>query len=258
MIKSASLVVLLLSATAFADGVEQSQSAPTPGAFDTFVLSMGYHNDYCNQYSTAAECTIPNVAKGLGLHGLWPDKAGDTKHSYGYCDLPASKVKNWCDPAIDVKSRIPADEFAELAAIQPGDDTACLYNHEWYAHGACSQLSIADYFEAALTIAKRFQQLPATNALVKSLAGKNATRALFQQALESDLGANSASAVVLCRQDKSKGWHFSSFSVALSKTNYRLFPAAESFGQLDLYPGPDGKPVPDLGNCPDTGIIVSE
>ena len=247
----------MLSLNAFAGAPEETRAAPTPGAFDTYVLSMGYHNDYCSQYPKDAECTVQPLVTGLALHGFWPDKTGDTKHTYGYCDLPASKVKNWCDPAIDVKSRIPAAEYSELAAVQPGDDTGCLYNHEWYAHGACSQLSIADYFEDALTLAKRFQQFPATNALVKSLAGTTATRAVFQQALAQDLGANATSAVVLCRQDKSNAWHFSSFSVALSKTNYRQFPDPASFAELDLYPGPDGKPARNLGNCPESGIIIA-
>ena len=152
---------------------------------------------------------------------------------------------------------MPADEFAELSAVQPED--SCLYNHEWYAHGACSALPVADYFADAVTLARRFLALPHVNAVVKSAAGQTVDLATLQEALTQDLGAaSSGSAVVLCRQDRqSKAWYFSSFTVGLDKQNLMQFPAPASFAPLKPYPDQNGVPRPDVGNCPQTGIRVA-
>lgn len=251
------LFLICMGTSAVAD--EQAPfAAPKPGNFDNYVLSITYHNDYCAQYPKDAECTTQPVMQGMSLHGLWPSQNDDMKNSYGYCDLPASQVKNWCAADIDVKGRMSPEEFADLSSVQPGD-ISCLYNHEWYAHGACSALSVADYFQDALTLAKRFQQLPRVNELVKNSAGKIVDRAPFQQAIAQDLGPAAAnSAIVLCRQDKkTKAWYFSSFSVALDKVNLMQFPAPASFSPMKPYSDSSGKPQPDTGNCPETGIVVA-
>jgi ribonuclease I len=233
----------------------------TPGAFDTFTLSLTYHNDYCVEYPTDAECnpSVGTVIKGVVLHGLWPDRADDPKSTYGYCDLPASKVNaNWCAADIDVKSQIPAQEFSALLAQVPGT-VSCLYNHEWYAHGTCSGIPIGPYFADAMILAQRFQTLPATQKFIADSAGTSVDRAGFVQALAADLGPNAAdSAIVLCRVDKTTNTtSFSSFSIALDKVHYMDFPAQSGLAQLKPYVGPSGVPAKDVGNCPDTGIVVA-
>jgi ribonuclease T2 len=261
MVEKFLLFVFLVfsSANAFASQAPQAhqQASPQPGLFDSYNLSITYHNDFCLQFPQDAECTTKPVLQGLSLHGLWPDKKDDPKNTYIYCGLPASSVKQWCDPSIDVKNQMSQEEFNALAAIQPGD-ISCLYNHEWYAHGTCSGLSVVDYFEDALTLAQRFLQLPRVNQLVLSSAGKTLDLATIQAALAHDLPAAGASAIVLCRQDKnSKAWYFSSFTVGLDKDNLMQFPAAASFAPLKPFPDGSGNNHPDTGNCPQTGILFA-
>lgn len=228
------------------------------GDYDTFNLSMTYHNDYCAQHSRDMECTTQPIFQGLSLHGLWPDRRDDPKNKYGYCDLPADKVKIWCDPAIDVKSKIPADEFSQLLSVQPGD-VSCLYNHEWYAHGSCTNRSVADYFMDSLSIAQRFLKLPNLQQVVKNSAGKTVDLVVFQNALLQDLGPKADDfSIVLCRKDQKTGsFYFSSLLVGLDKVNYMKFPEPSSFAPLKPRADADGKPQPNRGNCPATGIQVS-
>jgi ribonuclease I len=255
----ARIVVLCLSLLTGLPAAYAGAPVPkTPGAFDAYVLALTYHNEFCREKPQEAECNQGPVLKGMVLHGLWPNRNDDPKNSYGYCDLPPEQVNHdWCSAAIDVKNQMPAKEFAELAESVPGT-TDCLYNHEWYAHGACSGLSVSEYFADALAITKSFQALPHIQRLIQASAGKSVDRADLTNALMQDLGNDAdGKFVVLCRKDPHSGTeYFSQLSIGLDKDRLMDFPAADSLAPLKPYTDKNGQQKRDQGNCPAHGIVV--
>jgi ribonuclease T2 len=218
---------------------------------------MSYQEDFCVATPTSASCT-PDAATGMTLHGLWPDRHTDYKDTYQFCGYNEAAInqERWCSADIDVKDQFAPGELAALSSVMPGVQT-CLYNHEWYSHGTCSGLSVAAFFEDALTLAGRFRALPAIQKLIQQNSGKTLDRASIQQAAASDLGPKAADAVlVMCRLDSGKAY-FSEIEVALDRKLLMDFPAPDSLAQIKPYPDKNGVPQKDQGNCPETGIIVT-
>jgi len=237
--------------------VAGNDSTQPPGQFDTYILAMSYQNDFCLTQPSSASCK-PGEMDGMTLHGLWPDRNTDYKNTYQFCGYSESWVnkQKWCSAAIDVKSQMQPGELDSLGQIMPGVET-CLYNHEWYAHGTCSGLNVADYFQDATVLATRFHNLPQIQALIRSSAGQTLEKAQIIAALTADLGSQAeASFVVMCRNVGGKSY-FSQINVGLDRQKLMEFPAAESFAPIKPYPDKNGVPEPDQGTCPDAGILIS-
>lgn len=242
-------------------GTPTGGSGLNAGQFDSYVLAVTYQNEYCQFNPTEAECTVNPVPSGLGLHGLWPNRDDDLKDNYQYCGPSQSSLgKNWwCRSDLDIKSKLSPAEFDELYAVMPGV-ASCLYNHEWYAHGTCSGLTTAQYFDESTILATRFRQLKNIQAVLSQMAGQTVDRDVVFNAIIADLGPKAADAArVNCFKEKGSGlMYFSEIDVGLDRVRYMDFPSQDSLYPLKPYLEPNGQIIKDKGSCPETGIVISK
>lgn len=119
------LVILLgVDSPVWAKKKKKTKAAPT---FDYYLLALSWAPDYCRLHPSdrTAECAIGNRT-GFVVHGLWPQR----ETSQGPpCGADGQKVTTAIVNA--TLKYIPTKE---------------LMQHEWDHHGACSGLSMADYF----------------------------------------------------------------------------------------------------------------
>jgi ribonuclease T2 len=108
-------------------------------SFDCYVLSLSWSPEHCAETSDSSTECAGSRPYGFVLHGLWPESA----RGRGPQHCPG--------PALDAS--LVTDE---LRSIMPGDR---LIEHEWTTHGACSGLSQAEYFRAAVR-AYRLVKIP--------------------------------------------------------------------------------------------------
>lgn len=213
------------------------------GEFDSYVLALQWSAAFCETRPSLPECGDRDPdrfsAKHLTLHGLWPEKAGDASHSYGYCGVDDAtraldRAATWCRmPALGLTSRTSA----RLAEVMPAV-ASCLDKHEWYKHGSCSGFTPEAYFTRAADIVtsvagSEFGRFLAANA-GKAVTG-DAVRAAFERAF----GAGSGGKVRLTCV-KARG--ASLLSDVRLKLAHPLRPASE-LGKMILAGG-------DKGNCP--------
>lgn len=178
-----------------------------PGEFDSYVLSMSWQPAFCAQRPAKTECLslTPGSygAKKLVLHGLWPNKVGDLRYSYGFCGVDTNvrkldRTRRWCEMP---EPALSTDTKNKLVVVMPGV-SSCLERHEWYRHGTCSGLSPDDYFLKAYTFAtelanSNFGKLIATN------AGKSVSVDSLLTLFERDFGPGSRKAVeLLCDNER--------------------------------------------------------
>jgi ribonuclease T2 len=242
------------------NALAQPPTPPTPGEFESYTLAMTYEVDFCDINPDKKECKDGLGRAGLVLHGLWPNKSNDPKHTYQYCgNLNEEQIgKEWCAPDIDVQIQMTPLVLSALTLVMPGVES-CLYNHEWYAHGTCSGLTVNDYFNLSATIAGGFRKLGHFEAFLVQYAGKTVTRQQLMDALIQDFGDKTVDAAIfLCREDKqTKTHHFTEVDLTLQRKTIDKFPAADSLGVTEPIMDHDGKSVKNLGSCPETGIVVS-
>lgn len=128
------------------------------GEFDYYLLSLSWSPAYCLESPGAAECHGPR-RYGFIVHGLWPQ--GD-RVSPEHCD---------------VHRAVPETVVDSLADIMPARG---LVYHEWSAHGTCSGLEPAEYFELLRSARSR---VAVPDELIKPLAAisrsADALRAAF-------------------------------------------------------------------------------
>ena len=121
------------------------------GQFDTYVFSLQWAAAFCEGKPGLPECAdrAPGrfSSNNLTIHGLWPDKAGDSSHTYGYCGVDPKvqaldRAATWCRmPDLNLAS----GTMSRLTEIMPGA-ASCLQNHEWYKHGSCSGFTPDEYY----------------------------------------------------------------------------------------------------------------
>jgi ribonuclease T2 len=258
------VLALVISAIGGAsDGMAHSKKPhiePVRGEFNYYVFALSYQKDFCASHPNKVECQSGEILGGMGLHGLWPNRDDDPQHQYGYCDLPEKQIgSEWCASDIDVRSKISDEAFERLSVAMPGVKS-CLYNHEWYAHGSCSGLSVEDYVSDASELTFKFWSLTAINELILDAEGEKVSREQILKALEKDLGPQSRdSVVVTCRLDKNKKTaYLSEIHISLDREKFMSFPAPESLAPIKPHPGKDGALVKDNGNCPEEGIVLTQ
>jgi ribonuclease T2 len=218
------------------------------GQFDSYTFTMSWEPAFCEGKPNAQECASQSPdrfdASNLALHGLWPDKSGDSAHSYGYCGVPSSdqsldRAPTWC------RLREPAYSdatHAALGVVMPGVNS-CLDHHEWTKHGTCSGLTADQYFATAAA----FVQDIAASSFGKFLtanAGKTVALSDAVAAFEADFGAGSGSKLTLnCTNVRGS----SALLEARLHLPSRLRPAPELAAML-LNTG-------DRGNCPSSFLL---
>jgi ribonuclease I len=166
--------------------------------------------------------------------------------------------KDWCVADLDIAQQMRSGTYLNLATAMPGVHS-CLYNHEWYAHGTCSGLSVNSYFRKAAKLADRFLALKNFNQLIEHSQGGSVSRADLLNALKADLGPKSdEAAVLLCRIDRqTQKAYFSEVDLTLKREAFMAFPAERSLGVSKPHLGPNGAAVRDQGNCPEEGIGIT-
>ena len=216
----------------------QSKERPEAKLFDSYVFAMSYMNDFCNSHPTKIECKTRLDHPEMVLHGLWPNLHGDARHAYQYCSISQEEFgKNWCNSSFDVSSKMEANDFTSLSEVMPGVQS-CLYNHEWYAHGTCSGMSVKEYFKMATGLAKVFRSLPHFKSFLKGNYGKEVSHDDLMNALKEDLGSEAMSSIALqCRHGKKAAStsvsYLSELQITLDVKNINQFPNAKSFSESE-------------------------
>lgn len=100
-------------------------STGAPGDFAYYLLSLSWSPAYCLSSPGAAECNGPR-RYGFIVHGLWPQNE-----------------QGWPEHC-DVQRAVPEEVVQGIADVMPARG---LVYHEWSAHGTCSGLEPAAYFE---------------------------------------------------------------------------------------------------------------
>lgn len=134
------LLILVLTASAFARNRHRSTPQNSSGQFDYYLLSLSWAPTYCSEHpnDNSTECR-PGEHKAFVLHGLWPQsQSGPPPEN--------------CGSARPVSQQI----VRQMLAYFP---SASLIQHEWARHGTCSGLSASDYF-AGVEQAFKTAQVP--------------------------------------------------------------------------------------------------
>jgi len=103
-------------------------AAPAPGAYDYYVMALSWSPTFCRTHPDEDE-QCGDKGYGFVMHGLWP------------------QYQNGGGP-----QRCASDErpdrrtVADALAFMP---SRRLINHEWYAHGSCTGMDPAAYFQTA-------------------------------------------------------------------------------------------------------------
>lgn len=107
----------------------EANAQPGPGArFDYFVLALSWAPDFCAHSAgrgTSRECD-PARHVGFVVHGLWPQR------DYG-------RPLEDCAPVRPVSSAI-------VESMLPLMPDRGLIQHEWRAHGSCTDMPPREYF----------------------------------------------------------------------------------------------------------------
>lgn len=119
---------------------ERSRNAEgMAGQFDYYVLSLSWAPTFCGdpKHRDARECDVSRDT-GFVIHGLWPQR--ENERSPEYCG----------------NAPLDGAALSEAVALMPDEGLA---RHEWKAHGTCSGLSPAAYFET-MKKARQAVQIP--------------------------------------------------------------------------------------------------
>ncbi|NVN93349.1 MAG: hypothetical protein HXX11_22515 [Desulfuromonadales bacterium] len=239
----------ILSSTAYAQQSGKGTTA-VPGKFDSYVFSLSWQPAFCETKPDKKECISQTAdrydANNLVLHGLWPNKKGDTRHVYGFCNVKNSirKLDNastWCKmPAPGLTD----DTKNNLSTVMPGY-ASCLERHEWYKHGTCSNLEANEYFSTASSLVAKVAE---TNfgKYISANVGNTVNSDDLISAFEKDFGPGSRDYVNLYCQDKQGA------SMLLEVRMY-LTKSLPSEGELkSLLVRPDSS---EQGTCPQKILI---
>src|SRR5262245_5426744 len=123
-------ILIVASALSAQPGRKRRPKQSADTSFDYYVLALSYAPDFCAQPSgekDPRECG-PGRKIGFIVHGLWPQRE-------------MGRGPERCAPARPVSTSI-------VQAMLNYIPTESLIQHEWANHGACSGLSVSDYFAA--------------------------------------------------------------------------------------------------------------
>ena len=242
--------VASLASTSFADEQTPAVAPPIAGQYDSIMLAVTYMPDFCAKMGNKKECKSGAPLPLFGLHGLWPNRANDPKHTYRFCTsvLESQLKTNWCATATDLVKNgyLSQSTFANLSAVMPGA-ASCLYNHEWYAHGTCTSMTPENYYLASIDLMTQFHARSTFQDLVAKAQGSRVTRDQLIAALRADFGNQVESALVMaCRIDgATQKAYLREIRFNLDSQNFASFPADKSF-----------KPADETGDCPDGDIEI--
>jgi ribonuclease T2 len=243
------LIALLFAAPLAAQPVPTAPDGTPAGQFDSYVFALTWEPTFCEgkSFTECANMTPDSFdAKNLTLHGLWPDRNGDSKHAYGDCGVGSDIQQNdhggsWCKmPALGLTDAT----LSVLTPVMPGV-ASCLQNHEWYKHGSCSGLAPDDFFTQAAGLAAHVADTGLGRFLTAHV-GQNVSPDDLFSAFETDFGAGSRSSVTLSCTNVGGTEMLSEIHLSLSP---KLLAPAE-LGAM-LVPANGAGP----GNCPASFLL---
>jgi ribonuclease T2 len=161
----------------FAPAAAQPRQQSEPGKFDYYVLSLSWSPSFCEtSRGSANELQCGRRPYAFVVHGLWP------QYEKGFpenCQVPAPRL----DRAI-------VDAMLDLMPA-PG-----LVFHEWDAHGTCSGLGPAAYFD---TVRKARAAVTIPGAYVDPQAPLTVTpQAVVESFVKANDGLSPAGIVIDC------------------------------------------------------------
>jgi ribonuclease T2 len=223
----------------------RADQGPAAGDFSNYLFVLEWEPQFCTTVSGAPECAALTTGSFAAtypvLHGLWPDQAGDTSDSYGYCGAaiaqkPLDHASTWCQmtlPPLSDATRASLDKY------MPGTKS-CLEHHEWERHGTCSGLSADAYFGAETGLAAAVDG-SSFGAYVAQHAGGLVDRDSLLAQFDAAFGAGtSASVTVHCASSNGEAY--------LTEIHITLKPALFPPDQLaDMLTAPEAS---DATNCP--------
>ena len=215
------------------------------GDFDYYVLALSWQSAFCEDRPNKVECRTQTQdrydANNFVLHGLWPNKKNDPKHTFGYCDVSAKviqqdKSSNWCTlPALDLSETVETD----LVKFMPGS-ASCLQNHEWYKHGTCAGMSADAYFALSNHLVDLFASTR-FNQYVAERIGQTVSRRELLDVFSLEFGQENGDFLSLrCNEVKGKSL-LSEIQIVLNKDLGPLTNFGEVFPTEKIRP---------QGNCP--------
>ena len=155
------------------------QSVPQGEGFDFYVLSLSWSPTFCGSDAGRDNRAQCGTGKRFGwvVHGLWP------QNERGYpqdCDSPEG-------------SRVPDTIARGIIDIMP---SMGLIGHQWRKHGACSGLSMADYFALVRQAHNKIRIPPQVSSVRQPL--QTSPTALEQAFIRSNPGLSRSAVAVTC------------------------------------------------------------
>lgn len=128
--------------------VDQPREPPRAAVADTdsSLLVVTWGPSLCKVDPSNAGCRnghVGTLGPALILHGLWPQPP-----TQQFCGVPKDS-KGPGLPAL----KLPQEVQADLQSMM--SDAAIMAPHEWSAHGTCSGLPPAEYFDIAASLARQ-------------------------------------------------------------------------------------------------------
>ncbi len=224
---------------------ESTEETTVDADFDYYVLALSWQPAFCESKPDKEECQTQTErrydATNFVLHGLWPNLQGDDEHTFGYCNVSRSIIRqdqnsDWCDmPDIDLSEKV----FQDLSKYMPGSGS-CLQNHEWYKHGTCSGMSADAYYKLANALVKRFNDSD-FNQYVAQQVGRQVSRRDLLARFTDEFGADADNYLSLRCTKVDGDSLLTEIQIALRADLTR----ADDIS--NLFPDED---VPTQGNCP--------
>lgn len=109
------------------------------------LLVVTWGPSLCKVEPSNAGCKsghVGTLGPALILHGLWPQPPTEQ-----FCGVPKSRDQQNADMS---SLKLPANVQTSLQSMM--SDVTVMVPHEWYAHGSCSGVAPAEYFDLATTL----------------------------------------------------------------------------------------------------------
>lgn len=184
-------------------------AANEPVRFDHYTLALTWTPTFCLTLPDKTKCMPRDPgrfeARNLVLHGLWPSREDDPRHTYAYCGVDEEtrgldKFPTWCRLG---PLELSEATWEDMRVVMPGSSN-CLERHEWYKHGVCSGLGADAYYAASLALAREINATRFGRRISESI-GETVEVSDLLAAFEEDFGPGSRrSVVLLCKKDTDK------------------------------------------------------
>ena len=161
-----------------------------------YLLALSWQPGFCSTHKSKKECKNANSslpsAKGLSLHGLWPQPRNNAYCGVSEADKTIDRRGRW---DLLKKLDLTSDTIKALNVAMPGY-VSKLQRHEWIKHGTCYSKDAETYYKDSIRLTNNFNDSPVA-ALMKSSKGKSLTLKAIRASVAKSFGKSAASRVAL-------------------------------------------------------------